>query len=120
MTLFDKNIINHHIKRYLSYYRGYVEATKIYKDKIFLLSHEKLSIDHVNETSKIFKFLGFTDNPFNSLPEDSYRNIHGKEITDEYIYEYRTILPTEIQNKILLETKEAEIFFYHNTPDDFI
>ncbi|MDT9188906.1 MAG: sulfotransferase [Limnospira sp. PMC 894.15] len=110
--------------RYLSYGRGWREAIeKGFGSQILLVQHERLCCCPVEESKKIFDFIGFDFDPaYLSFLDKRYSNVHESQISEKYITEYRQHFSEKICHQILMHTAEFKDWFWtgdsHSVVDD--
>jgi tetratricopeptide (TPR) repeat protein len=88
--------------------RGWGQAIENgFGERILLVQYEKLCLNRVEESRKIFEFLELDfEESYLSFQEPRYEHVYGSEISTQYLTEYKENLPDYICQEILKVTEE--------------
>ncbi len=102
-------LINKFCKRYVDYAHGYAEAKRNHPLRILKVNYSNLCENPVLQSRKIFEHVGLDFDEKYLTFEQKYE-VHGTNISDNYIHEYQEKLSKPVIAKIENLTEKAEEF----------
>ncbi len=107
---------------YLSYANGWKTAIEDgLSSRILLIQYESLCQNPIEETHKIFKFIGCEfDSAYLSLKSKKCQNVYDKKVSAKYVNEYKFHFSEEICQEILEKTKAFKAWFWEERGEDKI
>ena len=120
MDEWHKKIFKRTCNHTLSYAKGWKEAIeKGLEKRILLIKYEELCLDQKNEVKKIFDFLGLEfQESYLTFNNPKYNNVYGREISGQYLTEYKGNLPEYICEEILELTSEYSDWLWSHQQTD--
>jgi len=104
------------IQRYASYGHGLKNALVKYRDRILVVQYESLCVNPMIETERLMSFIGFDFDPAFVQFSNPQDNIHEKNVSAKYIFEYEKHFGDEACATITYRLNEFKDWFWNRTP----